>query len=234
MRRIEAEDQPVEETPPRRRAVGEQAVHLRRQPDDGQRLGQRGLALRRLAVDLAPDAVAARRQLRRSKPVPISISRSGGRRPGGDRPGRRCSPSAARRASSASRARRRPRPGASSETASRSWSCRRRWGRSARPLGRGFEAQLRDEQRKSPQAERRHGERARSHRRHPSRSPHECRVSVAKAAIARGSRRSHPHRHQHVESRCRRRRRAARSARRRRPCGTARSRPRSAAAMSRR
>jgi hypothetical protein len=49
---IEAEDEPIEEAPAARRAVGEQAVHLRRQPDGADMVRQAGLASALFAVDL--------------------------------------------------------------------------------------------------------------------------------------------------------------------------------------
>ena len=51
MGRVEAEHQPVEKPPPRRRAIEEQAVHGRGQPQGAHHLGERRLAARRLAVD---------------------------------------------------------------------------------------------------------------------------------------------------------------------------------------
>ncbi len=58
VRRIEPIDQPVEKAAPRRRRLGEQPVHLRRQPDDAEMLGQGGLRARRAAVDLHDAALA--------------------------------------------------------------------------------------------------------------------------------------------------------------------------------
>src|ERR1700683_4587016 len=60
MRWVEAEHEPVEKTPPRRRAFDKQPVHLGGQPRDADDLAERGLAARCLAVDPDDPPLAAR------------------------------------------------------------------------------------------------------------------------------------------------------------------------------
>ena len=87
---IEAEHQPVEEAPPRAGAFGEEAIHLRRQPDEARELRQLGLGLRRRAIDADDAALAA---LARSIAAGADLDQSiGGRELDRERPGtaRRC------------------------------------------------------------------------------------------------------------------------------------------------
>ena len=137
MRRIEPEHQPIEKPAPAAGPVDEQPIHRRRQPDDAEPLAECRLAARRLAVD--PDdaalAVAAG-----SRPVPIrnrtaaassTIAATAQPRIGRDRCRR------PRSAVDLGRARRRAARGPAPETRAppADWSCRRRWGRSAPPVG---------------------------------------------------------------------------------------------------
>ena len=112
--------QPVEEAAPLARPVEEQPVELRRQPDGRDMQAERGLALGRPAVDAHGAARQAAVVLGRlqagadGEPALRRVQR------GGDRPGRGVRlAGAARRQTSSRRARRRPRPGARKDSASR-------------------------------------------------------------------------------------------------------------------
>ena len=59
---VEAVDQTIEKAPPRRRALDEEAIHLRGQPYEVDMLGEDGLAARGRAVDAHDAALAAARR----------------------------------------------------------------------------------------------------------------------------------------------------------------------------
>ena len=102
---IEAEHQPVEEAPARRFGLEEQPIHLRRQPEHGQPLGQ--------AVEAAVEVPSMRSRRRSrlpssaagSRPVPMSHSPGRSAEPGGDGPGPASSAGAPRAPGRAGRSR---------------------------------------------------------------------------------------------------------------------------------
>ena len=80
---VEAEHEPVEEVPPDRRAVDEQTVHRRRQPQRAHRFRQRRLAAHRTAVDAHHAASLGPRRAGAHRHGAAQAFDAGGDRPAG-------------------------------------------------------------------------------------------------------------------------------------------------------